>query len=70
VARLHKGSQFEMQQVLVNGEVWLPQRADIKLDARIALLKGVNANIHLTYKDYRKFRTDTKISIADSGPTQ
>ena len=70
VARLHKGSQFEMQQVLVNSEVWMPQRADIKLDARVALLKGVNENIHLTYKDYRKFRTDTKISVAESGAIQ
>ena len=70
VARVHKGSQFEMQQVLVNGEVWMPQRADIKLDARVALLKGVNENIHLTYKDYRKFRTDTKISVAESAPVQ
>jgi len=67
VARVHKGSQFEMQQVLVNGEVWMPQRAEIKLDARVALLKEVNQNINLSYKDYRKFRTDTKISLADSG---
>jgi hypothetical protein len=67
VARLHKGSQFEMQQVRVNDEVWLPQRADIKLDARVALLKGINEDIHLTYKDYRKFRTETKISVAEPG---
>ena len=40
VARLHKGSVFEMQQVRVNDEVWLPQRFDVKLDARVALLKG------------------------------
>ena len=66
VARLHKGSQFEMQQVRVNDEVWLPQRIDVKLDARLALLKGINENVHVTYKDYRKFRTDTKISIAES----
>jgi hypothetical protein len=70
VARVHKGSQVEMQQIFVNGEVWMPQRADIKLDARVALLKGVNEDIHLTYKDYRKFRTDTKISVAESAPVQ
>ena len=70
VARLHKGSQFEIEQVFVNSEVWMPQRADIKLDARVALLKGVNENIHLTYKDYRKFRTDTKISVAEPGAVQ
>jgi len=66
VVRLHKGSQFEVQQVRVNDEVWLPQRIDVKLDARIALLKGINANVHVTYKDYRKFRTDTKISAAEA----
>jgi hypothetical protein len=70
IARVHKGSQFEMQQVRVNDEVWLPQRAEIKLDARVALLKGVNENIHLTYNNYRKFRTDTKISVAESGAVQ
>ncbi len=67
IARLHKGTQFEMQQVRVNDEVWLPLRIDVKLDARVALLKGVNANVHFTYKDYRKFRTDTKITVAGAG---
>jgi hypothetical protein len=70
VARLHKGSQFEIQQVRVNDEVWLPQRIDLKLDARVALLKGINETVHVTYKDYRKFRTDTKISVAESGAEQ
>lgn len=65
VARLHKGSVFEMQQVRINDELWLPQRFDVKLDARIALLKGVNENVHVTYSDYRKFRTETKISVAE-----
>ena len=70
VARLHKGSQFEVQQVRVNDEVWLPERIDIKLDARVALLKSINENVHVTYRDYRKFRTDTKISVAESGAVQ
>ncbi len=67
VARLHKGSVFEMQQARVNDEVWLPQRFDVKLDARVALLKGVNESVHVTYKDYRRFRTDTKISVVEPG---
>jgi len=65
VARLHKGSVFEMQQIRLNNELWLPQRFDVKLDARVALLKGVNENVHVTYRDYRRFRTETKISIAE-----
>ena len=70
VARLHKGSVFEMQQARVNDEVWLPQRFDVKLDARVALLKGVNENVQVTYKDYRRFRTETKISVAEPTGTQ
>jgi hypothetical protein len=65
VARLHRGTVFELQQVRMNDEVWLPQRFDVKLDARVALLKGISENVHVTYRDYRKFRTDTKISIAE-----
>jgi hypothetical protein len=67
VARLHRGSVFEMQQTRVNDELWLPQRFDVKLDARVALLKGINANVHVTYKDYRRFRAETKISAAEPG---
>jgi len=70
VARLHKGSAFEMQQARVNDEVWLPQRFDVKLDARVALLKGVNENVQVTYKDYRRFRAETKISVAEPTGTQ
>ncbi len=33
----------------------------LKLDARIALLKNFNVEEDVTYRDYKKFRTDTKI---------
>ncbi len=64
IARMHQGTRFEMQQERVNGEVWLPERVDVHLDARVALLKGYNEDVHVTYSDYRKFRTDTKITLA------
>lgn len=67
IARLHKGSQFELQQMRVNDEVWLPQKFDVRLDARVALLKTLNADVQVTYSDYRKFRTEIKITPADSG---
>jgi len=62
IARLHKGTQFELQQVRVNDEVWLPQNVDVHIDARIALLKNMNEEVHVTYSDYKKFRTETKIT--------
>ena len=65
LARLHKGSNLQIEQTHVNDEVWLPKHVALKLDARIALLKGFNLTEDLTYRDYRKFRTDTRIVGAE-----
>jgi hypothetical protein len=59
--RLHKGSNIQIEQVRVNDEVWLPRHVALKLDARLALLKELNIAEDVTYRDYKKFRTDTKI---------
>ena len=61
VARLHKGSLFEVAQTLVNDEVWLPKQVMFRLDAKVALLKNFSIEEESTYRDYKKFRTDTKI---------
>lgn len=59
--RLHKGSSIQIEQMRVNDEVWLPRHVTLKLDARLALLKGLNISEDVTFRDYKKFRTDTKI---------
>jgi len=61
LARIHKGTRIIYQQTRVNDEVWLPQHVALKLDARVALLKEYNLDDDITYRDYKKFRTDTKI---------
>jgi hypothetical protein len=61
LARLHKGSRVLIETTRVNDEVWLPKHIDVKVDARVALLKNINLEEDLTYRDYRKFRADTKI---------
>ncbi len=66
--RLHKGSNVQIEQVRVNDEVWLPKHVALKLDARLALLKGVNISEDVTYRDYKKFRTGTKILPAEEQP--
>ena len=66
IARLHKGTTFELQQMRVNDEIWLPQNIDVRIDARVALLKSFNEELHVTYSDYKKFRTETKITVAGS----
>jgi len=61
VARLHKGSLFEVAETRVNDEVWLPKQVMFRLDAKVALLKNFSIEEESTYRDYKKFRTDTKI---------
>ena len=61
LARIHKGTRFLLEQTRVNDEVWLPQHVTFKVDARVALLKGFNVDGDQTYRDYKKFRTSTKI---------
>ena len=61
LARIHKGTRVVLEQTRINDEVWLPKQMDIKVDARVALLKNFNLDQQTTYRDYKKFRTDTKI---------
>ncbi len=61
LARVHKGTRFMLEQTRVNDEVWLPRHVTYKFDARLALLKGYNVDGDQTFRDYRKFRTTSKI---------
>jgi hypothetical protein len=61
LARIHKGTRVMLEQTRVNDEVWLPRHVTFKLDARVALLKGYNIEGDQTYRDYKKFRTSSKI---------
>ncbi len=61
LARLHEGSRVIIENTRVNDEVWLQQHAAVKVDARLALLKDYNIEVDVTDRDYKKFRTETKI---------
>ena len=63
LARVHKGTHILFQQIRVNDEVWLPKQVEIHLDARVALFKAYDEDIELIFHDYRKFRTDTKMTV-------
>lgn len=62
LVRLHKGSRALIEQTRVNDEVWLQQHIVVKIDARLALFKGVDVAFDITDRDYKKFRSDTKIT--------
>jgi len=61
LARLHKGSTVHIEQTRVNDEVWLPKHLALNIDARIALLKSMNMELDITFRDYQKYRTDVLI---------
>jgi hypothetical protein len=63
VARIQKGAHLLIEQTRVNDEVWLPKYVQFHLDAKLALLKNIRADVEQTYRDYKKFRTDTKITV-------
>jgi hypothetical protein len=59
--RIASGGAFTFEQKRVNDEVWLPTHILIRGDARLAYLKKVHGEIEITYRDYKKFQTDSKI---------
>ena len=61
LVRVHKGSNIQIELLRVKDEVWLPKHVALKLDARVALLKGLNLSEDVTYRDYKKFSTGTKV---------
>ena len=61
VARFHKGSHFMIEQARINDEVWLPRQLAFKIDVRVGLLKTFNVDAKQTFRDYKKFSTDSRI---------
>ena len=57
---VQKGSRFTFDQAPVNGEIWFPTGADIKLQARILLLKGIHQHIVQRCYDYKRFHVEAQ----------
>ena len=63
LARIHKGARVVVDLTKVNDEVWLPKHVQFRLDAKLALLKTYREDIEQTFRDYKKFRTATRITV-------
>jgi hypothetical protein len=61
IARIHQGSRVLIETTRVNDEVWLPQHIAVHFDAKLALLKNIDMNLDFTYKDYKKFQSQSRI---------
>jgi hypothetical protein len=63
LARIHKGTRLVIEMIRVNDEVWLPKRVQLHFEARVALFKSYDDDVEQTYRDYKKFRTDSKMTV-------
>jgi hypothetical protein len=63
LARIHKGTRIMVETTRVNEEVWLPKHVAFHVDVRLALLKNFNADVEQTFRDYKKFRSESKITV-------
>jgi hypothetical protein len=63
LARIHKGAHIVVDLVKVNDEVWLPSHVEFRMDAKLALVKTYREDVQQTFRDYKKFRTDSKITV-------
>ena len=68
LARMHKGTRIVVDTTRINDEVWLPKHVQFHVDVRLALLKSFNVDVEQTFRDYKKFRSESKITVV--GETQ
>ena len=66
LVRIGKGSRIVLEQSRVNDDVWLPLGITIRGDARVALIKSFRAQIDIAYRNYKKFQTESKFTVAES----
>ena len=59
--KLHKGAHAIIETTRVNDEVWLQRHVVVTADVRVALLKNFDVAMDISDRDYKKFRTDTKV---------
>jgi hypothetical protein len=63
--RIAPGGKLHFEQTRINDEVWLPSQLSASADTRVGYLKKINGDITVTYRDYKKFQTDSRIVSDD-----
>jgi hypothetical protein len=61
LVRVQPGMHVAFEQTRVNDEVWLPSHFSIHGDARMGFLIKMHGDMDITYRDYKKFSTDSRI---------
>ena len=66
--KMSPGARFELQQTRVNDEVWLPKHTRVLVSARVAFVKKLNMEQEATFKNFRKFQSDSQIVSSSAAP--
>ena len=61
LVRLDAGAHIRFEQTHVNDEVWLPRRISVTASARLGVFKKLRVEEETTYRNYRKFQTDSRL---------
>ena len=64
LARVGEGTHLSYEMMRINDELWVPGGISLKASARMILLKKVNVEQTVTFTDYRKFSSDSRIISA------
>ena len=62
LARLNPGTTVSFEQKRVHDEVWMPSQVRVRAVGKVAYLKKFEADVLVTYSDYRKFQSDSRIT--------
>jgi hypothetical protein len=60
VINIQKGSRFNFDQAPINGELWLPAGAEVSLQMRLLLFKGIHQHIVVRDYGYKRFRVEAE----------
>jgi hypothetical protein len=61
LVRLEPGARIRFDETRVNDEVWLPRHIWVAASARIGVFKKLRVQEDTTYKNFRKFQTDSRM---------
>ncbi len=59
--RIMKGGKIHFEQTRVNDEIWLPSLFTASGNARVGYLMKMSGDVNVTYRDYKKFQTESRI---------
>jgi hypothetical protein len=63
LARIKKGAHVLVELAPVNDEVWLPKLVQFHVEARVVLFKSYDEDVEQTFREFRKFRAATRITV-------